>query len=72
MAETVIRVENLSKKYVITHQPNGGYATLRDEITEGTKSLSRFITPGKNEDRSTREEFWALKDVSFEVKKGQL
>jgi lipopolysaccharide transport system ATP-binding protein len=70
MADTVIRVENLSKKYVIDHQSPGGYSTLRDKITGGAKSLSRLLTPGKKSDRPTREEFWALKDVSFEVKQG--
>ena len=70
MAETVIRVENLSKQYVINHQAAGGYSTLRDKISDGAKSLGRLLTPRQKRDRSTREEFWALKDVSFEVKQG--
>ena len=70
MSEPVIRVENLSKKYVINHQAEGGYSSLRDTITEGARSLGRLLTQRKKNDRPTREEFWALKDVSFEVKKG--
>jgi lipopolysaccharide transport system ATP-binding protein len=70
MTETVIRVEHLSKKYIIDHQASGGYSTLRDQITEGVKSVSRLFAFGQKCDRPTREEFWALKNVSFEVKQG--
>ena len=70
MAGTVIQVENLGKKYVIDHQAAGNYSTLRDQITNGAKTLSRLLTPGQKHDRFTREEFWALKEVSFEVKQG--
>jgi lipopolysaccharide transport system ATP-binding protein len=32
MSDSVIRVENLGKKYIIGHQQQGGYKTLRDAI----------------------------------------
>lgn len=70
MAEPVIQVENLSKKYVIAHQASGSYSTLRDSIVDGARSLGRRLAPGQKHDRPTREEFWALKDVSFDVKRG--
>ncbi|MBW4658838.1 MAG: ATP-binding cassette domain-containing protein [Drouetiella hepatica Uher 2000/2452] len=73
MSDTVIRVENLSKKYVLSHQREGQqYKALRDVIAEGAKSLGqRLMKPmGKPELSPTQEEFWALKDVSFEIKQG--
>ena len=45
MGETVIQVENLSKKYVISHQENGkGYKTFREALTGGAKSLLKPFT----------------------------
>lgn len=72
MSETVIRVENLSKKYVLSHQQEGrSYKALRDVIADGTKSLFSSLYNGKSKlENPSREEFWALKDVSFEIKQG--
>lgn len=68
MSDTVIRVENLSKKYVIGHQRER-YTALRDVITNGIKSIgNRFLQ--KEYIDSATEEFWALKDISFEIKQG--
>jgi lipopolysaccharide transport system ATP-binding protein len=72
VSDTVIRVENLSKKYTIRHQQSQQYTSLRDVITEGVQSIGRRLTGAKQDSSmsSTQEEFWALKDVSFEVKQG--
>ncbi|BAY46300.1 putative polysaccharide ABC transporter ATP binding subunit [Scytonema sp. HK-05] len=74
MSDTVIRVENLGKKYIIGHQQQERYTALRDVITNGAKSLLTTLNPltqnSKNQAKNFREEFWALKDVSFEIKQG--
>lgn len=66
MSNTVIKVENLGKKYIIGHQKQERYTALRDVITNGVKSI---FTPNSN-NKNTQEEFWALNDVSFEIKQG--
>jgi lipopolysaccharide transport system ATP-binding protein len=64
-----IRVENLSKKYVLHHQVGGRsrYQSLRDVMAERMASLFRRA-PAES---ASREEFYALRDVSFEIKKGE-
>jgi lipopolysaccharide transport system ATP-binding protein len=74
MSNTIIRVENLGKKYVLNHQQesSGSYKALRDVIADGAKSLGKTILkPSRKEIlHSPYEDFWALNDVSFEIKQG--
>lgn len=68
---TVIRVENLGKKYIIRHQQQGNYQTLREVISEKARDFGkRVLHPLAKDSETAKEEFWALKDVSFEVKQG--
>jgi lipopolysaccharide transport system ATP-binding protein len=70
MSDTVIRVENLGKKYIIGHQQQERYTSLRDVITDKVKSLGSLINPQAKNENPAFEEFWALKDVSFDIKQG--
>ena len=72
MSDVMIRGSNLGKRYVIGHQQEGhsNYVVLRDVLSDGAKSLVKRFT-GRSERRQTEEEFWALKDVSFEVQRGE-
>jgi len=74
MSDTVINVENLGKKYIIGHQQAERYRTLRDVIADTARGWKRRILhPFRtaNSTAATLEEFWALKDVSFQVKRGE-
>jgi lipopolysaccharide transport system ATP-binding protein len=74
VSDIVVRVENLGKKYVISHQNQRGNSTLRDAIASTAKSISRkFLTSSdKRIGNPTREEFWALKNLSFEIRQGDV
>jgi lipopolysaccharide transport system ATP-binding protein len=70
---TVISVENLGKKYTLHHQQRESYTALRDVLANGAASIGqRLLHPFRKAStaQQIQEEFWALKDVSFEVKQG--
>jgi len=75
---TVVTVENLGKKYTISHQQREDHSSLRDAISNKLRLLGnrlcdpfyRTLSPQTSSQLSTSEDFWALKDVSFEVKQG--
>jgi len=76
--DVVIKIENLSKRYIIGHQQQERYRTLRDTMTNKIKEVGkRLLHPFLSSSGqllmglSTTEELWALKDVSFEVKQGE-
>ncbi|MDP3719109.1 MAG: ABC transporter ATP-binding protein [Acidobacteriota bacterium] len=70
MSESVIRVENLGKRYRIRHQQQGQrYVALRDVLASTLTSPLRWFRRG-GPARPGTEDFWALKDVSFDVAQG--
>jgi lipopolysaccharide transport system ATP-binding protein len=66
MSDLAIRAEGLSKRYRLGSRER--YRTLRDTLTE---TLTAPFRRSKSSNE-TNEEFWALKDVSFEVKHGEV
>jgi len=73
MSDLAIKVENLGKMYSIRHEQRDRYTALRDVITNKVKSFGkRFfgLQPPASNPQPSKEDFWALKDVSFDVNQG--
>jgi len=75
MGRPIITVEGLGKKYLLSHQRREPYTALRDVMAEKAKGLGRRLVRPFSGTRSpfsdsSLEEFWALRDVSFEVAPG--
>jgi len=74
MPDTVIKVENLSKQYLISHQQSERYTALRDVMARSMKNFARKLlspfTFHGSPFTASQEDFYALKDVSFEIKRG--
>lgn len=66
--DIVIKVEGLGKKYTISHNKES-YVTLRDTMASGAKTFVQKAIH-RSSTKVTREEFWALKDVTFDIKRG--
>jgi lipopolysaccharide transport system ATP-binding protein len=69
MSDIAIRVEGLSKQFRIGSTER--YRTFRDTLTDTLAAPFRFVRNGGSH-KTPAETIWALKDVSFEVKHGEV
>ena len=80
MPTPIISVENLSKRYLVGHRAAGndrpGQVHLRELLSREMRNMARKavdVARGRQVVQGdTIEEFWALKDVSFEVQQGEV
>jgi lipopolysaccharide transport system ATP-binding protein len=80
MPASMISVENLSKRYLVGHRERRGgqasYTALRDVIGQELRNFGRkagdLMRGRQVVQGDTIEEFWALKDVNFEVREGEV
>lgn len=71
MSDIAVQIEGVGKKYFIQHNKQKGepYTALHDVLSEGAK---RIINPKSwSSFRGGQEEFWALKDINLEIRRGE-
>lgn len=70
---SAIKVENLAKSYVLNHraQSAGKYLKLSDMLVARARSMVGRVRGNVGEASLSKEIFWALNDVSFDVKEGE-
>ncbi len=79
-SDVVVSVEKLGKSYLLRHEAGGTrYRRLSEELVEALVRPFRLVhrwgrgaqSSGRHE-RASRERFWALRDVSFKVTRGEV
>jgi lipopolysaccharide transport system ATP-binding protein len=71
--EPIIRVEGLGKRYTLRHQAGGArYRRLSEDLADGVRRPLARLRGTVPPPAATQEEFWALRDVSFDVREGEV
>ena len=83
-SDIIILTENLGKKYTLQHNQPERYRVLRDSIGHKLKAAGQWLNPftlrgqlrrsehhAAHEQKGSAEDFWALKDINFEIRRGE-
>ena len=70
---TAIKIENLSKKYIIGHQRQAQSTTFREVLMHKFRGVGQRIRHplSPNREEIEQEELWALRDINLEIRQGE-
>jgi lipopolysaccharide transport system ATP-binding protein len=67
----IIEVKKISKKYVIAHEHQNPYASLKEILSNyGKRVVDKLLGKKSTYIPPSSEEFWALRDIDFDIKEG--
>jgi len=73
MSGSIVTVEGLGKRYRLRHaEQTRPYVALRDVLAAKAAAPLRWFRSGPGPPPATSEDFWALKDVSFDLAQGEV
>jgi lipopolysaccharide transport system ATP-binding protein len=70
--KNIVEIENLSKKFIISHENQNPYASLKEILSDfGKRAVNKMMMrPSGTTLSSSREDFWALKDITLNIQQG--
>src|ERR1700676_9818 len=70
LMSAVIEVENISKRFFLGERNQRAF--FEDVAAKGMRGFRRLLRPKElGEERETGRDFWALRDISFQIFQGQ-